>query len=60
VTGDETWVNYFQSETKTASKKWRHPNSPRAKKFCAQPSAGKIMLMLFWDINGADFGALHD
>jgi hypothetical protein len=49
VTGDETWVHYHQPETKKASKEWRHTSSPKLKKFCTQPSVGKVMLTLFWD-----------
>ncbi|GFG37399.1 hypothetical protein Cfor_05617 [Coptotermes formosanus] len=51
VTGDETWACYFQPETKTVRKEWQHPNSSKHKKFRAQPSVGKMMLTLFWDIN---------
>jgi hypothetical protein len=40
---------YHQPETKRASKEWRHSSSPKVKKFRAQPSAGKVMLTLFWD-----------
>jgi len=49
VMGDETWVHYHQPETKKASKEWRHISSPKLKKFHTQPSAGKVMLTLFWD-----------
>jgi len=52
VTGDETWVHYHQSETKKASKEWHHTSSPKPKKFRTQPSAGKVMLTLFWDERG--------
>jgi len=52
VTGDESWVHHFQPETKRASKEWRHSSSPKPKKFRSQPSAGKVMLTLFWDKNG--------
>jgi len=52
VTGDETWVHYHQSETKKASKEWRYTSSPKPKKFHTQPSAGKVMLTLFWDEQG--------
>ena len=40
VTGDETWVQYHQPETKKASKEWRHTSSPKPKKFLTQPSVG--------------------
>lgn len=52
VTGDETWVHYHQPETKRASKEWRHSSSPKPKKIRTQRSAGKVMLTLFWDVNG--------
>jgi histone-lysine N-methyltransferase SETMAR len=52
VTGDGTWVHYHQPETKKASKEWRHTSSPNPKIFCTQPSAGKVMLTLFWDERG--------
>jgi hypothetical protein len=48
-TVDETWVHYHQPETKKVSKEWRNTSSPKPKKFCTQPSAGKVMLTLFWD-----------
>ena len=43
ITGDETWVYHFEPESKRRSMEWRHPTSPRTKKFKAQNSAGKIM-----------------
>jgi len=48
VTGDETWVYYYQPEIKKANKEWRHTSSPKPKKkIRTQPSAGKVMLTLF-------------
>jgi hypothetical protein len=32
---------------------WKRPTSPVAKKFKSQPSAGKIMITLFCDMEGA-------
>ena len=52
VTGDETWVHCHQPETKKASKEWSHTSSPKPKKFRTQPSAGKVMVTLFWDERG--------
>ena len=52
VTGDETWVHYHQPETKKASKEWCHTSSPKQKRFRTQPSAGKVMLTLFWNEQG--------
>jgi hypothetical protein len=31
---------------------WRYTSSPAKKNFKSAPSAGKIMLTLFWDMNG--------
>jgi hypothetical protein len=28
---------------------WRHPTSPRRKKFKVTPSTGKVMTTIFWD-----------
>ena len=52
VTGDETMVHHFEPESKRASMKWRHPTSPRSKKFKSQQSAGKVMVTVFWDSVG--------
>ena len=52
VTGDETWVHHFEPESKRASMEWRHPTSPRSKKFKSQQSAGKVMVTVFWDSVG--------
>lgn len=52
VTGDETWVHFHQPETKRESKEWRHSTSPKPKKCRTEPSAGKVMLTLFWDEKG--------
>jgi hypothetical protein len=49
VTGDELWVHHDQLESKHASMQWNHPSSPSAKKFKVMPSAGKVMLSIFWD-----------
>ena len=51
VTGDETWTHNYEPETKRQSMEWHHPQSPR-KKFKTTPSAGKLMITVFWDIDG--------
>ena len=40
VTGDETWCHYVTPETKNQSRQWKHPESPRLKKFKQTLSAG--------------------
>jgi len=52
VTGDETWVHHFAPESKRQTMEWKHPGSPVKKKFKSQPSAGKVMLTIFWDSQG--------
>ena len=49
MTGDETWVHYYEPENKTQSRQWVGPGTPRPKKFKAQPFAGKVMATVFWD-----------
>jgi hypothetical protein len=53
VTADETWLYHYEPESKAQSVAWKRPISSLAKKFKSQPSAGKIMLTIFWDIKGA-------
>jgi histone-lysine N-methyltransferase SETMAR len=52
VTGDETWDNHCELETKRQSVEWHHPQSPRKKKFKTTPFARKVMITVFWDIDG--------
>ena len=52
ATEAETWVHHFEPESKRASMEWRHPTSPRSKKFKSQQSAGKVMVIMFWDSVG--------
>ena len=52
VTGDETWLHHWDPDTKKESMQWKRPGSPPPKKFCTQPSASKVMAMVFWDSKG--------
>jgi [histone H3]-lysine36 N-dimethyltransferase SETMAR len=52
VTGDETWVHHFTPETKQSSMVWKHSSSPAPIKFKINPSAGKVMAIVFWDCAG--------
>lgn len=52
ITADESWVHHYQPESKRVSMQWKHPSSPCAKKFKVTPSAGKVMLTVFWDHQG--------
>jgi hypothetical protein len=55
ITGDESWVHYYQLKSKRASMQWTHPSSPSTKKFNVMPSAGRVMLTMFWDSRGVLF-----
>jgi histone-lysine N-methyltransferase SETMAR len=52
ITGDETWIHHYEPQSKGQSMQRKHPSSPAAKKFKTQPSAGKLMLTVFWDSQG--------
>ena len=52
ITQDETWVHHYDPETKAQSMQWKHLDLPPPKKARVQPSAGKVMLTVFWDQDG--------
>ena len=52
VTGDKSWVYHYEPESKRQSTQWKHPLSLASKKFKTHASAGKIMLTIFWVVNG--------
>ena len=52
VTGDESWAHHYEPETKRQSMQWHHLGSPSPKKFKLSPSAGKVMITVFWDSHG--------
>jgi hypothetical protein len=49
VTGDESWVYYYQPESKRVLLQLKYPSSQSrsTKKFKVTPSAGKVMLTVF-------------
>jgi hypothetical protein len=58
ITGDESCVQHYQPESKCASMKWKHSSSLSTKKFNVTPSAGKVMLTVFWDSEGVFFRSI--
>lgn len=52
VTGDETWVYYYDPETKQESMQWKAASERPPVKAKVVKSAGKVMLTLFWDADG--------
>jgi hypothetical protein len=49
LTRDESGVYHYQPESKRASIQWKLPSSLSAIKFKVTPSAGKVVLTVFWD-----------
>jgi hypothetical protein len=50
--GNDSWVHHYQTESKRASMQWKQSNSLSTKRFKVTPSAGKVMLIVFWDSQG--------
>jgi len=52
ITGDETWVYGYDPETKRQSSQWKSADSPRPKKAHQVQSKVKVMLIVFFDMEG--------
>jgi len=53
MTGDETWVQFVNAETKKRSKQWMHTHSPnKPMKFIQTLWNKKRMATVFWDHKG--------
>ena len=52
VTGDETWVSTFKTDTKANSLKWVSPQAKRPKKPQRVDGLKKAMMTLFFDCDG--------
>jgi hypothetical protein len=46
------WVHHCELESKAQNMAWKRQTSPVANKLKSQPSSVKIMLTLFWDMEG--------
>ena len=55
VTVDETWIYYYDPESKQQSKQWKPRGSNPPLKFKAQRSADKVLATIFWDADGIIF-----
>jgi histone-lysine N-methyltransferase SETMAR len=51
-TGDESWVYGYDPETKVQSSQWKTLNSPRPKKVRQLKANVKVMLIVFFDLEG--------
>ena len=52
VIGDEVWIHHYDPETQQEAKQWKHDTSPTPMLPRAGPSAGKVMMTVFWDCEG--------
>jgi len=52
ITTDETWIPYYNPETKEQSKEWRKRSDGPPIKARVVPSVGKVMITVFWDCEG--------
>ena len=52
ITCDETWIHFYEPESKLQSSVWKHPSSPSPTKALVSKSAGKGMAIIFCDIYG--------
>jgi len=52
IMGDETWVYGYDPETRVQSAQWKLPSSPRAKKARQSRSNMKVMMTVFFDLDG--------
>lgn len=48
VTCDETWVHFYEPESKQQSSVWKHPMSPSPVKAKLSKSVGKVMCIMFF------------
>lgn len=52
ITGDESWIYGFDAETSAQSSEWRFKNEPRPTRVKRGPSRIKVLLIVFFDIQG--------
>jgi len=52
ITGDETWVYGYDPETRVHSSQWKLPSSPRAIKARQSRSNIKVVMIVFFDLDG--------
>jgi hypothetical protein len=52
ITMDETWIHHSTPESKQPSKQWAEAGCSAPKKTRSVPSAGKVMVSVFWGAEG--------
>jgi histone-lysine N-methyltransferase SETMAR len=52
ITGDETWVRYWEPKSKQQSKEWKRTEEQTPVQSKVERSAGKLLMTVFWDAQG--------
>ena len=52
VTCDESWIYWYDTETKRQSPQWKHAGSPRSKKARQSKCTHKLLMIPFFDSTG--------
>ena len=52
MTCDESWIYFYDPETKRQSSQWKHAGSPRPKKARQSKSSHKLLMIPFFDSTG--------
>ena len=52
ITGDESFLYYYEPESKQSSKEWKRADSLPPTKLEQEESAGKVLYSCFWDHKG--------
>ena len=49
VTGDESWIHHYDPLSQLEAKIWKRLREQTPTRLCQERSAGKIMMIIFWD-----------
>ena len=52
VTGDESWIHHYDPLTQLEVKVWKRLDKQTPTRLHQERSAGKMMMIIFWDKNG--------
>ena len=52
VTGDESWIHHYDLLSELEAKVWKRLGEQTPTRLCQVRSAGKMMMMIFWDKDG--------
>ena len=52
MTGDESWIRYYDPPSQLEAKVWKRLREQTPTRLHQERSAGKIMMIIFWDKDG--------